>query len=122
MGGQDVSRVEGGQGLGLRHHAAVLDALEVEIDELMEVAAMQQPQDFTNDEARGDRADEGGPDRLADKQGHAAAVESAILQQLLIRGAAGQVVLDRPRLPDFCGGAAARQGASGAGRGSGGCP
>ena len=77
---EDIARIERTEILVGQHCAPVFRRLQVQIDQLVDGTAVQEAQDFRDDEGGGDRADEGRADRLACQQRDAAAVELARVQ------------------------------------------
>src|SRR6266446_4467484 len=80
----EISGVDAAEVVRLRNDAAVVDALEIEVDELVQLAAVEQPQHLRDRQRRSDGADERSADRLTREEGDTAPVECAVSEEALI--------------------------------------
>jgi len=97
----NIARIERAEVLLRQYRASVFRRLEIEVDEFVHGATVQEAQDFTQDKRRGCGADERRADGLAGEQRDAAAIERAACEHTFVCRAVLDLVVGLRAAPDL---------------------
>jgi hypothetical protein len=105
----NIARIERAEVIFRQDCASVFRKLEVEIDKLMDGAALQKPEDFGHGKRGCDGPDERSADCLSSQQRYPAAVELAVAEHTFVCRAIIDLFAFVLRPPDLRGGPGRRQ-------------